>query len=175
MRRRSLLLAGLGAAVSSAGDGLAQDDFPAAVEVAGRRLVLNGTGSRLYSVLRIEVYRAALYLEDPARSAEAILSSPSPKLIEVRYRRDVPLEGVVAAWEESLGPLPAAFRLWLRPIAAGDAERWLFLGGEARLEGPGRPPARLAEPGFARRLLLAWIGPAAPTEALRRGLLGLAP
>jgi hypothetical protein len=170
MKRRTLLLTALGAAPAAA-----QDGFPAAVEVAGRRLVLNGIGSRLYSVLRIEVYRAALYLEEPARSAEAILLSPSPKLIEARYRRDVPLAGVVAAWEESLGALPAAFRAWLRPISAGDAERWLFLGGEARLDGPGRPPARLSEPGFARELLLAWIGPAAPTDALRRGLLGLAP
>lgn len=170
MRRRVLLLAVLGAVPAAA-----QDGFPAAVEVGGRRLVLNGTGSRLYSVLRIEVYRAALYLEEPSRSAEAILASPTPKLIEARYRRDVPLEGVVAAWEESLGALPAAFRAWLRPISAGDAERWLFLGGEARLDGPGRPPARLAEPGYARQLLAAWIGPAAPTDALRRGLLGLAP
>lgn len=170
MRRRPLLLAALAAPPASA-----QDGFAAAVEVAGTRLLLNGTGSRLYSVLRIEVYRAALYLAQPSRSAEAILASPSPKLIEARYRRDVPLEGVVAAWEESLGALPPAFRAWLRPITAGDAERWLFLDGEARLDGPGRPPARLAEPGFGRRLLAAWIGPAAPTEALRRGLLGLAP
>ena len=172
MRRRGLLLAAL-ASPCTPGAARAHDGFPATVEVAGMRLVLNGTGSRLYSVLRIEVYRAALYLTAPARTAEAILASSTPKLIEARFRRDVPLEGVAAAWEDSLGALPAAFRAWLRPIAAGDVERWLFLDGEARLEGPGRPPARLADAAFARRLLAAWIGPAAPTEALRRGLLGL--
>lgn len=151
----------------------AQDGFAAVVELDGTPLRLNGVGARLYSPLRIEVYRAALYLAAPESSAEAILASRTPKMIEVRYRRDVPLEGVVAAWEDSLGALTAAFGGWLRPIAAGDMERWTFTGGTARLEGPGRPPLRLADAGLAHRILAAWIGPAAPTEALRRGLLGL--
>ena len=121
VRRRALLLAALATAPARA-----QDGFPAAVEVAGRRLVLNGTGARLFSVLRIEVYRAALYLAEPSRSAEAILASPTPKLIEARFRRDVPLEGVVAAWQESLGPLPAAFQAWLRPIVGAERVAHLF-------------------------------------------------
>lgn len=171
MRRRALTLGLLAACPAHA-----QDAFPAAVELDGVRLVLNGTGARLYSVLRIEVYRAGLFLPVPMRDAEAILAAPGPKLIEAYFRRDVPLDAVVAAWEEALGrPLPAGFADWLRPIAAGDVERWIFRAGEVQLEGPGRPPQRLAGAGFARRVLSAWIGPAAPTEALRRGLLGLTP
>ncbi len=150
----------------------AEAEFPAALEVAGVRLVLNGTGRRLYSPLRIEVYRAALYLPAPMREAAAILALRAPRLIEARYRRAVPLEGVRAAWAESLGPLPPGFEAWLRPIAAGDVERQLFLAEGAGLEGPGRPPAEIRDAGFARALLGCWIGPAAPTEALRRGLLG---
>jgi hypothetical protein len=169
MTRRGLLL--LAAAPAAAADA----EFPAALEPgAGMpRLVLNGTGARLWSPLRIEVYRAALYLEAPSCDAAAILASSRPRLIEARYRRAVPLEGVVAAWEEALGaPLPGPFRDWLRPIAAGDVERQLVLADAAVLEGPGRPPRRVPGADFARRLLAAWIGPAAPTGALRRGLLG---
>jgi hypothetical protein len=98
MTRRGLLL--LAAAPAAAADA----EFPAALEPgAGMpRLVLNGTGARLWSPLRIEVYRAALYLEAPSCDAAAILASSRPRLIEARYRRAVPLEGVVAAWEEVL-------------------------------------------------------------------------
>jgi len=124
------------------------------------------------SPLRIEVYRAALYLPAPLREAAAILALRAPRLIEARYRRAVPLEGVRAAWAESLGPLPPGFEAWLRPIAAGDVERQIFLAEGARLEGPGRPAAELPGAAFARALLGCSIGPAAPTGALRRGLLG---
>lgn len=163
MNRRALLLAAL-----------ADGEFPAAVLAEGQRLVLNGTGRRLYSWLQVEVYRAALYLAEPARDPSLILAAATPKLVEIRYRRAVPREAVVAAWEESAGaPLPAEFLNWLRPIAAGEVERQLFLPQAVRLEGPVRPAQRVAGADFARRLLGCWIGPAAPTEELRRGLLGL--
>ena len=38
-------------------------EFPPALVVAGRPLVLNEVGARLYSPLAVTVYRAALYLE----------------------------------------------------------------------------------------------------------------
>lgn len=162
MTRRELLL------LAAAGEG----EFPLAVEVAGARLVLNGTASRLWSILRIEVYRAALYL--PARSADAaaILAAAAPRLVEARYRQAVALDSVVAAWQAAAGPdLPTGFRDWLRPIAAGDVERQLFLHDGVVLDGTGRPPRRVAGPDFARHLLAAWIGPEADAT-LRRGLLG---
>lgn len=173
MRRRGLL------SLLAATPAAAQGEFPPRMEAAGRGLVLNGTGSRLYSVFAVEVYRAALYLESPTRDAAAIPGSPGPKLILARYRRDVPLRGVIAAWEASFQAIcgcamPDAFRAWLAPLPAGAEERFLFLADAVQLEATGRPSLRLADAGAARTLLLAWIGPHAPTEALRQGLLGLA-
>lgn len=172
MRRRGLL--GLALVTPAA----AQSEFPARIEAAGRGLVLNGTGSRLYSIFAIEVYRAALYLEVPVRDAATILVSPGPKLIVARYRRDVPLRGVIAAWEASFQaicgcPLPESFRAWLTPLPTGAEERFLFLPDAVLLEANGRPALRLAGAETSRTLLLAWIGPHAPTDALRQGLLGL--
>jgi hypothetical protein len=162
MTRRDLLLAAL-----------ADGEFPTGMEVAGLRLVLNGTAIRTWSWLRIEVYRAALYLASRSSDAGAILASTAPRLIEARYRRAVPLDSVVAAWEATAGsPLPAAFHAWLRPIAAGDVERQLFLADGVTLEGTGRPLQRVPGAAFARRLLATWVGPDADTD-LRRGLLGL--
>lgn len=151
MRRRGLL--GLIAAAPAA----AQGEFPARMEAAGRGLVLNGTGSRLYSVFAVEVYRAALYLEAPSRDATAILASQGPKLILARYRRDVPLRGVLAAWEASFEaicgcPLPDAFRDWLAPLPAGAEERYLFLPDAVQLEATGRPGGRRDGPDPAARL-----------------------
>jgi len=152
---------------------LADAEFAPAVEVAGTRLFLNGTARRLWSVLRIEVYRAALYLPGPSPDAAAILASNAPRLLEARYRRAVPLDSVVMAWEASAGaPLPPTFRAWLRPIAAGDVERQLFLADGVVLEGSGRPPTRQPGAEFGCRLLATWIGPDTD-PALRRGLLGL--
>ena len=154
---------------------LAQEEFPARIQAGGRALVRNGVGSRLYSVFNVEVYRAALYLEAPSREAAAILASTGPRLIIARYRRNVPLRGVLAAWEASFAPAPVPpdFAAWLAPLTAGDEERTLFMADHVRLEGTGRAPLRLEGAGVARTQLLAWIGPNAPTEALRQGLLGL--
>jgi hypothetical protein len=136
MMRRDILLA----AVTT-------EEFPATVEAAGTRLRLNGTATRFYSWLRIEVYRAALYLPAHASDAAAILDAEIPRLVEARYRRAVTLGSVVAAWEAALGaPLPPAFQAWLRPVAAGDAERQLFLADAVVLDGPGRAAQRVTAP-----------------------------
>lgn len=174
MRRRGLL--GLAFATPV----MAQGEFSTRIEAGGRRLVLNGTGSRLYSIFAVEVYRAALYLEATLHDAAAILASPDPKLILARYRRDVPLRGVIAAWEVSFQticgcPLPEPFRAWLAALPAGAEERFLFLPDAVLLEATGRAPLRLTGAETSRTLLLAWIGPHAPTEALRQGLLGITP
>lgn len=168
MRRRAFLGAML------ATPALAQGEFPARIEAGGRSLLLNGTGSRLYSIFAVEVYRAALYLEAPSRDAAAIIASPAPKLIIARYRRDVPLRGVTAAWAQSFAPapMPPDFAAWLAPLSAGAEERFLFLAGAVELSGSGRAPLRLAGAEHRRVLLEAWIGERAPTPELRRGLLG---
>jgi hypothetical protein len=162
MMRRDLLLAAL-----------AEEPFPSMIDAGGARLVRNGTATRLYSWLRIEVYRAALYLPDRSGDAGAILAARTPRLVAARYSRAVSRDDAARAWEGALeSPLPAPFRDWLRPVAAGDVERQLFLADAVLLEGPGRPPQRVPGAGFARSLLATWIGPQADA-ALRRGLLGL--
>ena len=165
MKRRALL--GLTLAPAAA----AQGEFPARIEAGGRSLALNGIGSRLYSVFAVEVYRAALYLEAPSRDAAAILASAAPRLVIVRYLREVPLRGVQAAWEETLGPMPPEFLAWLRALGASDEERFLFLPDGVALQATGRPALRVPGAAFSRRLLESWIGARAPTETLRRGLL----
>ena len=176
MRRRAILaLVPLGLACAPVG--AAAQDFPRVAEAAGRRLLLNGVGARRY--LGFEVYRAALYLERPSGDAAAILASAGVKLIRVRYARDVGLEAVTAAWEEAFAaacgggcPVPEPLRRWLRPIAAGDEETYLFLPDAAELSAKGAVPARVPGAAASRMLLATWIGAHPPTAALKRALLG---
>jgi hypothetical protein len=161
--------------------------FPDRVEAAGRTLVLNGTGTRTYSLLRIKVYVAALYLEAPSRDAAAILASPGPKLIRMRYLQPVDRDDAAKAWRHYLeanctGPcrLPgdavARFTALLDPVAKGDTQAFLFADGGVELTANGRARGRIDDPAFARLLLATWIGEAPTSEAVRRGLLaGAAP
>ena len=60
--------------------------------VDGKPLLLNGIGLRTYSFLGIKIYVAGLYLPQRSDSAEAILNSPEPKLLEIHFLRDVDAE-----------------------------------------------------------------------------------
>jgi hypothetical protein len=172
MIARRLALAGVCLAGSAMAEAAA---FPSAATAAGRRLVLNGSGAR--RAFGVEVYRAALYLEVRARDAAVILDSPGVKLLWLRYRRDVPLAAVTRAWDASFTatcscPVPETLRNWLRLITAGDEERYVVLPDGAEVSVNGGAPVRIAGAVAARTLLATFIGEAAPTEALRRGLLG---
>ena len=55
--------------------------MPDKQDVAGYHLVLNGLGLRTYSILRVHIYVAGLYLERRTIDPNAILSSSQPKLL----------------------------------------------------------------------------------------------
>lgn len=161
------------AALPVAAPARAQDAAPV-VEAAGRRLVLNGTGLRRYFGLR--VYAAALYLEAPSHDAAAILASPAPKLLRLRYLRDLSRGQLEDGWEEGFRdycgcPMPDAFRARLRDVAEGEQETYLFLPDHAEVFYGAEPPARVAGE-MGRRMLSSFIGPDALSSGLRRGLLG---
>ena len=91
----------------------------------------------------------------------------TPAKSRIRYRRAVVLADLRRAWEASPGVLEPVFDAWLRPLADGDGERFGFSTQGARLEGPGRPPARLS-PGWGSLALRATrLGPQAPAALLR--------
>jgi len=152
---------------------LAQE-APPEVQVAGRRLVLNGTGVRRF--LLIEVFRGWLYLERRNADAAAILASGGTKLLRLRYAVPVPKSKLVEGWEEGFQDgcaceMPAAFRARLRDLPSGQVEDWLFLPDRAEIAYAGEPPVTVtAQQG--RMMLSSFIGPGAESAGLRRGLLG---
>ena len=76
--------------------------MPDTEDVAGHHLVLNGLGLRTYSILRVHVYVAGLYLERRSSDPNAILASSQPKLLRFVFLRDVDAEDARQSWREAL-------------------------------------------------------------------------
>jgi hypothetical protein len=168
--RRALLALAVALAASPA----AAQDAPASLEVAGRRLVLNGTGLRRF--LGLEVIRGWLYLEQRSQDADAILASPGVKLLRLRYLRSVSRSRLVGQWEDgfrrSCGcAMPEPFRARLRDLREGEMEDWLFLPDRTEIAYAGEAPVRVG-PRAGVLMLGSFIGPDAESSGLRRGLLG---
>ena len=126
MTRRAVLVAAM-MLLAPAAPGTAAElggvVMPELRQAAGTTLRLNGMGTRLYSVFRVTVYVAGLYLERPSSSADAILRSPEVKLIEVRSLHSVRAGRRACRLALRLrGQLPATLR-------AARAGYRAFLGG----------------------------------------------
>jgi hypothetical protein len=157
--------------------------LPDTVAVAGTKLKLNGIGLRTYSVFRIHIYVAGLYLEGPSQDAEAILNSDGTKLLQIHFVHDVGVRSAQAAWEEGferncVAPchLPpqevARFLSAIPEFHRGDDSTLLFSGHSVAITVNGRAMGTVTDATFARAILATFIGVAPPTEPLKRGLLG---
>ncbi len=157
--------------------------LPDRVAVGGTELRLNGMGWRTYSLLRVRIYAAGLYLENPTHDAAAILASPERKAIEVRFVRDVDADRAKEAWREGfegnchapchLRPADvAAFLAAVPSMHAGDRSRLTFLPGRLEITLNDRPMGTITDPIFAWAVLATFIGAEPPSESLKSGLLG---
>ncbi len=147
--------------------------MPPTRESAGRTMRLNGMGVRLYSVFRVRVYVASLYLTAPAHDAEAVMASAAPKLIAVRYLRDIGQADAHAAWRHYFD----ANCLAPCPVQATSVERFLALtpaiaADRLQVALNGRTLGAVPDGAFARLLLATFIGTQPTSEALKRALLG---
>jgi hypothetical protein len=175
----ALLVAVPAAAPAAELDGVV---LPDRLEAAGRTLALNGMATRTYSVFRVKVYVAGLYLERPSRDAAEVLASPEPKVVLVRYLRSVGREDAAAAWAHFLRancvppcrfPEDAAarFAATLEPVAAGETMDLVVADGAVEVVANGRSKGVVRDALFSRLLLATWIGRAPTSEAVKRGLL----
>lgn len=160
--------------------------LPDSWSVQGRTLLLNGAGLREHGVLRLDVYAAALYL--PARSgdAAAILASGEPRVLHMKFLRDVSRDDTLRAWDHYLSsncPAPCiaprreieAFKALVPASVAGDTQTYIFSATGVEMLANGRPLGRVEGAAFARLLLSTWIGAAPTAPELKAALLGVPP
>jgi hypothetical protein len=158
--------------------------LPDSYTVADKKLVLNGMGLREATWLKVDVYVAGLYVVQPTSSASKIISSNEPKMLVLRFVRNVDRSDIVKAWntgfaENATVPLakiqPYIDRLnaWMPKFREGDTLTFLYLPGQGvAVDINGVRKGVLAGEDFARSLFSIWLGPNPPTSALKRGLLG---
>ena len=157
--------------------------FPATWRVGAAELRLNGAGVRHYSMLRIEVYVAGLYLLRPTSDATNVLDSADPKLIHVQYLRAIGRDDAARAWEyyfeQNCKPpckpgidAIAQFKSLLQDIRPGSTETYSFDPKGVSIAFDDVPPRTIRDPAFARLLLSTWIGAVPTSEALKRALMG---
>jgi hypothetical protein len=177
------LLLYLGLLVSLGANARETAEFPADMQIDGMTLVKNGEGERLYGLLGIKVYRAALYLPRRSRSDRIALDIDAPRIVRMRYIHGASADDAHRAWRAYLEknctppctwPAPGvnAFLALISAVDAGDQEQYVFRRENVEVSRNGRAIGRVEAPGFSRLLLSTWIGMAPTTSALKRALLG---
>jgi chalcone isomerase-like protein len=157
--------------------------MPDKQDVAGYHLVLNGLALRTYSVLRVHVYVAGLYLERPIHDPNEIIGSRRPKLLRFVFLRDVDAEDARKSWREALDrncaapcPLPAdsvaRFLAAIPSVHKGDVNTLLFTGRGVEFSINGQLAGHIANPNFRQVILSTFIGPNPTSEEVKAGLLG---
>jgi hypothetical protein len=167
-------------AAAAALDGVAMPDKQ---DVAGYHFVLNGLALRTYSILRVHIYVAGLYLERPTIDPDAILHSSQGKLLRFVFVRDVDAEDARKSWREALDrncPAPcflpadgvARFLAAMPSVHSGDVHTLLFTARGVEFFINGHSAGQITNPDFKQVILSTFIGPKPTSKEVKAGLLG---
>jgi hypothetical protein len=157
--------------------------LPDKLRAEGVDLFLNGTGIRKATIFRVEVYTAGLYISQPSANPEAIVNSLTPKMIAMRFTRNVSGADVISAWQKGIdqnSPDAGRFADALRQLTSGLGDiregeelRVTFLSEAVTLQKPGAIENTVSSGDFSKAVLRIWLGNNPPDEGLKRGLLGI--
>jgi hypothetical protein len=184
MKRITMLLITLLAGTTAMAGGRAGVTMPDTMKLGDKTLTLNGMGLREATALKVDVYVAGLYVENVSSDPAAIIAAPGPKVIVLRFKRDVDRDDIVEAWNKGFGgnatvPVaklaPQIKRLneWMPSFSKGDTLTFTVLPGRGvAVDINGARKGMLEGDDVARSLVSIWLGPNPPSGALKRGMLG---
>lgn len=159
-------------------------NFPDQTQVEGSTLVLNGLGLRQATMLKVNVYVAALYVAQTSTDANAILAANTPQELILHFLRNVGGADLSKAWEEGFASnakaqLPALkeriekLKGWMTDMKTG--QRLIFThkpGAGIQVDVNGTMKGTIPGDDFARAFLSIWLGAHPPNAGLKAGLLG---
>jgi hypothetical protein len=158
--------------------------FPEQVQLDGGTLTLNGLGLRQATILKVNVYVAALYVATVSRDAHALLGSNTPKELILHFVHNVSDDDLKKAWEEGfehnakeqLAVLKERIEMlkgWMTDIQSG--QRLTFIhkpGAGLQVDVNGTVQGTIKGDDFATAFLSIWLGAHPPNPGLKSGLLG---
>lgn len=157
--------------------------LPAAIQLDGKKLELNGLGLRTKVVFK--VYVAGLYLEKTSRDGQAIAASEQLKRIDLIFLRAVDGADVAKAIGDGFANnagdvLPAIrervakFEKLIPSVKKGDKLSFTYRPGAGVELAAGEKQLGVIEgKDFGDALLRVWLGSKPSDLALKNGLLGL--
>ena len=162
---------------------LAGVTFAERERVAGRELRLTGLGLREVSILKVDLYVAALYLEERESDALAILDSGRAFRVALHFVQEIDAATLAKAWRtgferngadvERLAGEIERLADSMRDLASGEAMLFSYDPGRGvEVAIAGDVVATIAGAEFARALLSVWLGARPPNSELKEGLLG---
>jgi chalcone isomerase-like protein len=185
MRRNLLVIA----VIAALGAGVAQGkeckgvNFPDQAQVEGSALTLNGLGLRQATILKVNVYVAALYVAKTSNDPNAILGSNSPYELILHWVRDVGVGDITKAWDEGFeknakGQLPALkdriamLNGWMADVKSGQRLTFTFKPGTGlQVNVNGAVKGTIKGDDFSKAFLSIWLGDP-PNPEIKTGLLG---
>lgn len=177
------LIAVLGAGVAQ-GKECKSVTFPEQAQVDGSALTLNGLGLRQATIVKVNVYVAALYVAKPASDAKAILGSNSAYEMILQFVRDVGADAISKGWSEGFeknakAELPALkervamLNGWMADVKTGQRLSFSFRPGTGvKVDVNGTVKGTIKGDDFGKALLAIWLGDDPPNPELKVGLLG---
>jgi hypothetical protein len=157
--------------------------FPEQAQVQGGALTLNGLGMRKATLLKVNVYVAALYLAKKSNDPNAVLGSGSPYELVLQFVRDVGAADIAGGWDEGFeknakGQLAAlkdriaTLNGWMTDMKTGQRLIFSFRpGAGVQVNVNGVEKGMIKGDDFGKALLSIWLG-APPNPEVKAGLLG---
>jgi len=162
--------------------------FEETMTFEGKSLPLRGLGLRKVEKfgLPFKVYVAGFYIDDAkATTAEQVLASEKPKVIQLQMLRRVSKDDISKAFAESHDnncaptcdkskPLWNEFAKLLPDLMEDSKLNFVVLKDELQVDVKGRDNTKgtIKSPEFSQNFLKIFFGTKPPTEALKAGMLG---
>ncbi len=158
--------------------------MPDTIEVAGKKLQLNGMGLREATWLDIDVYVAGLYVETVSSDAAELISSKQVKRLTLKFVRDVDKGDITDAWKNGfknnatvkVDTLKAdidSLNSWMSGFDDGDTLTFTYVPDTGvTVDVKGKNKGTIKGEDFAKSLFSIWLGPKPPNGGLKKGLLG---
>ena len=158
--------------------------FDEHLPVKGTELTLNGLGMRKATILKVNVYVAALYVTTPSHDAAALINPNAPEELILHFVRNVGVGDLKNAWSEgcekvakdqltTLGARIAMLNSWMTDMKTGQRMSFVRLpdtGTQVSINGVVK--GTITGDDFSRALMSIWLGPEPPNAELKSGLLG---